>query len=95
LSAESFIRYLDNQVITIRPYDYLLGLHCSDQHGVIYYPLVQPWTQFLCTRDLSGKNRICVWQGDKKVTMDEEKFQWMEKLATAYNNTVLSAPVTP
>jgi pyruvate-formate lyase len=85
LSAESFIRYLDNQVITIRPYDYLLGLHCSDQHGVIYDPLVQPWTQFMRARDLGGKDRICVWQGDKKVAMDEEKFQRMEKLATAYN----------
>jgi pyruvate-formate lyase len=85
LAADALIRYLDNQRIDIRPYDYLLGLHSSDPHGILYDPLCQPWTQFVEARELTGKERICRWDGDKKVVLDDERFARMEKLAGAYN----------
>jgi hypothetical protein len=60
-------------------------LHCSDQHGIIYDPIAQPWFQFARARDLTGKDKICVWQGDNKVALEDEKYQQMEKLAEVYN----------
>ena len=85
MSAEALIRYLDTQRIPIRPYDHLLGMHCSDQHGIIYDPLTQPWFQFARARDLAGKEKICRWQGDKKISLDDENFQRLQKFAEKFN----------
>jgi pyruvate-formate lyase len=92
LAADALIRYLDNQRIDIRPYDYLLGLHSSDPHGILFDPLGQPWTQFAAARDLAGKERICRWDGDKKVVLDDGRYERMEKLATAYNTVFKVKP---
>jgi pyruvate-formate lyase len=93
LSVATLEKYLDTQRITIRPYDCLLGLHSSDQHGIIYDPVVQSWAQLIKARDVAGKEKICVWQGDKKVAMDDEKYQRMEKLAEGNNVVLKMVPV--
>jgi len=85
MAAEALERYLKIQKITIRPYDMLIGLHSSDQHGIIYDPVVEPWFECTRARDLAGKEKLCVWEGGKKVTMDDEKYRRLEKLAEAYN----------
>jgi len=85
MNAEALKKYLEMQVITIRPYDHLLGLHCSDRHGVLFDPLIQPWGSFVWARELTGKDKTCIWQGDKKVVLDDEKYQLLEKFAQQKN----------
>lgn len=88
LAADAIVKYLDTQKIKIRPYEMLLGMSCNDQHGIVFDVLGQPWPALVRARELAGKEKICLWEGDKKVAVDGEKYQRLEKLATAYNAAV-------
>lgn len=85
LASDALVSYLDDQQITFRPYDRLLGMHSSNPHGITFDPLGSPWTQFANARERAGKERVCVWQGDKQTPLDDEQFTRLEKLAGAYN----------
>ena len=85
LQAESFCQYLDTQQINIRPNDHLLGGICSDTHGIHFDPLGYPWTSLLRCQSEAGKERVIVWEGDKKVALSDEKFERLEKLAKNFN----------
>ncbi len=92
LAADALVNYLDGQKLTFRPYDMLLGLHSSDQHGILFDLLGQPWTQFARARELAGNEKICIWEGDQKVVVDDEHYARLEKLAGAYNTVFKVKP---
>jgi pyruvate-formate lyase len=92
LQADALAQYLDTQRITIRPYDHLLGQLCSDPHGVIYDPLGQPWQHIVRCQERAGKEKVCVWEGDKKVALDDAKFRRLEKFAANYNTVFKVKP---
>lgn len=92
LAADALVNYLDTQQLAFRPYDMLLGLHSSDQHGILFDLLGQPWTQFARARHLAGKEKICIWKGDKKVVVDDAQYERLEKLAAAYNTVFKVKP---
>ncbi|MFZ3209429.1 MAG: pyruvate formate lyase family protein [Geobacteraceae bacterium] len=85
LQADALVKYLDTQRITIRPYDNLLGLGTGDEHGVPFDVLGQTWNMVARAREMAGKEKVCIWEGSKKVTFDDEKYKQLEKLAGKYN----------
>ncbi len=85
LQAEALGQYLDTQQINIRPNDHLLGGICSDTHGIHFDPLGYPWTSLLRCQSEAGKEKVIVWEGDKKVVLSDEKFERLEKLAKNFN----------
>lgn len=92
LQADSLVNYLDTQKIAIRPYDHLLGFCSSDQHGIQFDALAHSWNVFLRAEE-AAKEKICVWQGDKKAGLDAEGRKRIEKLAGAYNSMLKVKPL--
>ncbi len=85
LNAEALCRYLDTQQIQIRPNDHLLGGYCSDNHGLHFDPLSYAWTTLIRCQADAGKEKVLVWEGDKKVVFDDKKFNRLEKFAKKFN----------
>lgn len=92
LAADALIEYLDAQDINIRPYEMLAGMSCNDQHGITFDVMGQPWPALLRARELAGNDKVCVWEGDKRVALDGAKFDRLEKLAGSCNAAVLVKP---
>ena len=85
LQSKALSRYLDSQIITVRPNDHLLGGICSDIHGLHYDPLGYPWTTIERCKMEAGDEKVVIWEGDQKKTFDEKRFKRLEKFAQNFN----------
>lgn len=84
LAATVLDEYLKQQKITIRPYDMLLGLPFSDEHGVVWDALSNPWPALMRAKELTT-GKIKVWKNGEKVEATEEDFKKLEKLSMQFN----------
>ena len=85
LQAEALEKYLDTQIINVRPNDHLLGGICSDIHGLHYDPLGYPWTTIERCKSEAGDEKLVIWEDGKKETFDEKRFKRLEKFAQNFN----------
>ena len=87
LAASSLEQYLKETKITIRPYDMLLGLPFSDQHGIVWDALSNPWMNLTRARELTT-DKIKAWKNGEKVDLTDDDFKKLENLSTKLNMAV-------
>ena len=87
LAATATEKYLEQQIITIRPYDMLLGLPFSDQHGIVWDALSNPWMNLERARELTT-NKIKAWKNGEKYDLDKDDFKKLEDLSNNLNMAV-------
>ncbi len=68
--AKATAKYLDTQVIKIRPYAMLLGMCCGDEHGILFDPLSEAWQNIEKAWEYVPE-RIFVWEDGKKVLFND------------------------
>jgi len=84
LAATSLEKYLEQQKLTIRPHDMLLGLPFSDQHGIVWDALSNPWMNLARARELTT-GRIKTWKDGQRVDITDENYKKLEELSNDLN----------
>jgi len=84
LAATSLEKYLEQQKLTIRPHDMLLGLPFSDEHGIVWDALSNPWMNLARARELTT-GRIKTWKDGQRVDITDENYKKLEELSNDLN----------
>jgi len=91
LVGSAFAKSLDEQHLTIRPYEMILGLYSGDEHGMPGDPQKQNWVQV----EAAFKNapeRLIYWKDGKKVRITKEEIDELtEKVGKRYNAVSIAA----
>jgi len=84
IAAESLSQYLDDVKLIIRPYDMLLGLPFSDEHGIIWDALSCPWMNIERCMELTT-GRIKIWKNGEKIEATDEDLKELRSLSDNVN----------
>jgi len=84
VAATALDRYLAQQKLIIRPYDMLLGLPFSDEHGIVWDALSNPWMNLARCMELTT-DRVKVWKNGEKVVASDEDISRLENLSNNLN----------
>ncbi|MCD6562243.1 MAG: hypothetical protein J7L16_10885 [Deltaproteobacteria bacterium] len=84
LAAQSLEQYLEEEKIVIRPYDMLIGLPFSDEHGIVWDALSYPWMNLARARELTT-GHIKAWKNGERVDCTDKDFDELEALSNDYN----------
>ncbi len=80
--AVAFAKSLDRQRLPIRPYEMVIGLYSSDEHGMPGDPQKQNWQQ-LVANFKNAPERMMYWKGDEKVRLSKQE---MDELTAKIGN---------